>query len=179
MFRNYQNQQNLADQLKALIEAPTTIRAERHAKRRAFDALQAFEGGMWHTRAFEDTFNDHPDFAFADGKFTYARDGDVRDAVTALLTDYDGRLPKPSQPAEQLDPDDVPTMTTAEAAKYLDVSEDTIYLHATRKRTLHGVVYGGKVMLFSRNELERYKPLLGHRGRPRKNAKTPENEGSR
>jgi excisionase family DNA binding protein len=122
---------------------------------------------MWHTTAFEDAFKAHPVFVLVDGKIKHVGDGDVREDVCALLSDYDGRLPKPIQPAEQRDPADIPTMTTAQAAEYLGVSEDTIYLHATRKRTLQGVVVGGKVMLFSKNELDRYKPLLGRRGRPR------------
>ncbi|MBX3081739.1 MAG: helix-turn-helix domain-containing protein [Anaerolineae bacterium] len=168
MFEQHLHQQNLADQLLELIDVPTKTHPQQRAKRRAYDLLKVFEGGMWHTRAFEDTFKDHPAFAFREGKIIHVGDGDVREDVCALLADYDSRLPKPIQPTEHRDPDDIPTMTTAQAAEYLGVSEDTIYLHATRKRTLHGELIGGKVMLFSKNELERYKPLLGHRGRPRK-----------
>lgn len=188
MFQNHLNQQNIADQLKRLVEIPTTAPKEnqvrpyeslkdQRAKRTAYQRIQEFEGGMWHTRAFEDAFKAHPAFNYVGGQIEHVGDGSMRDDVTALLTDYLDRLPKPKSRNSRTDPDDLATYTTKQAAEYLGVNEGVIYWHATRKRTLNGeLIGGGKVMMFSKNELDRYRPLLGRHGRPRK---TPENEGSR
>ena len=156
MFRDYLNQQNLADHLKRLIIQTRSRKSEQlRDKRQAMQLLQQFERGMWHSKAFEDALTEAGQgLIFHDGKFAY--DGEnVWQTISAVFENYFARLPKPIRDAPQ-SIDDVPTMTLEEAAAYLDRGVDMVKTYVNRKGILSGE-FKGNTWRFSKRELDRFK----------------------
>lgn len=176
MFNAHLNQQNLADQLKGLIEhTRSRLAPQLQAKRHAMQTLQRFERAMWHSRAFEDALAEAGQgLTFSGGNFAYDGDDALR-TITAVLENYLGRLPKPVADAPPQHVDDVATYTTEEAATYLGKSLDTVKTYVNRMGILHGE-FKGNSRRFSKRELDHFKneimPTL-REGRPRKHVTTP------
>jgi excisionase family DNA binding protein len=180
MFENYRLQ-NVADMLKKFVnDRPIKSGDERIAKRKAREAIAAFETGNWNNTAFEQAniaTGNHVRFD-DDGKPIYVGDA-VFDDVIAVLSHFAGLFPKPIEQDEPTptSPDEMYTLNTEEAAAYLGVAVVTMKKYVHGDHSIEGKLVTGNTRLFSKAELDRHKARLsepGRRGRPIKALKNEE-----
>lgn len=175
----FNDQQRTADELKRLIEAVgDRSNRGRAAKRRALHALQEFEAGVWNPRAFVQAVADTGErFSVEADHLVYAGN-DVLADVQTVLARFATLLPQPKR-RQLVDRDTLPTMTTAQAAEYLNVELDTMKKYVYRDKTVRGALVNPRLRMFSKVELDKFAENMPKVGPPFKPVKTPQNEGTK
>lgn len=164
-----ENKQNVADMLKGLVlDKRIKTGAERKAKRDALEAISHFETVGWNYRAFERAITDTGQrFALDNNsKIVYAGE-DIFTDVIAVIQRFHALMPQPVKRAEpvQLSPDEIPTMTTKQAAEYLNVKRVTMKKYVYHDHLIEGTLVTRNTRMFSKAELDRFneqhKPKVG------------------
>ncbi len=163
MFRQFTNQQILANRLKRLAyEAKVRNPDDRAAKQVALEAISRFERCGWHPAAFELALDQATpgEFSFdAEGSPTFGG-RDVWDAVVRVVDRYE-QIMGGDQAVQQ-----EPLFSTEKAAEYLGITIDTLKYHVQRKKNLRPFQKLGRDLAFTREQLDEFKRTKRGPGRP-------------